>query len=88
MDVMPPRDNSLVLIGGIGTPQTIGKITSLEMFSKRQSTSPNLSRNTQTFDASVDRKLANDGDYTSIFRNMMVVNCPTVPAPTSIHAVG
>ena len=39
----------------------------LDVLNKWQSTSPSVSRNTQTFDASVDGNLSNDRDSTSVF---------------------
>ena len=69
--VRTPHGNSLVLIKGIRTPSTRGHSESLKIFSKRQSMSPSFSRNTQIFDASIDRKLANDGDSTSIFSKVI-----------------
>ena len=48
-------------------PPTRGRSGSLQVINKRQSTVYEKIRNTQKFDASVDRNLANGGDYTSIF---------------------
>ena len=69
--VNPPQGNSTVMIGGIGVSLTRGHSGSLDVLNKQQSTSPRVSRNTQKFDASVDKKLANDGYSTSIFSKVI-----------------
>ena len=64
ISISSPPANSPVLIGGIGSPSTRGHSGTLDIFSKRKSMSPSFIRNTQKFDASVDRKFSNDEDYT------------------------
>ena len=48
-----------------------GHSVSLRVLSKQQPTVPEKIRDTQTFYASIDRKLANDGDSTSIFNKLI-----------------
>ena len=50
-----------------------GHSESLQVFNKRQSTVSEKLGIPKKFDTSVDRKLANDGDYTSIFSK--VIGC-------------
>ena len=71
ISVRSPWTNSPVLIGGNGVPSTRGHSGSLQKFNKRKSTVSEKIRDTQTFDASIDGKLANDGDYTSIFSKVI-----------------
>ena len=66
-----PRDNVLVLIGGIDAPLTMLNSESLNVLNKRQSTSPSVTRNTQKFDAYVDGNLDDDRDSTSILRKVL-----------------
>ena len=49
----------------------MGYSGSLEIFNKRQFTSPRISRNTQECDAYIDGNLAYDKYYTSIFRKVL-----------------
>ena len=42
-----------------------------DVLNRRQSTPPSVSRKNQKFDTSVDRNLADDGYYTSIFRKLL-----------------
>ena len=83
-----PRDNMPVLIRDIVFPPTMGHIRSSEDLNKHQSTSPSISRNTQTFDASVDGNLANDGMLRPFLEKYWVENCLTVSAPTTIFSLG
>ena len=69
--IRSPQANSPVLIGGISVSPTRGNSGILEVLNKRQSTSQSSSSNTQNFDTSVDRKLANDGYSTSIFSKII-----------------
>ena len=69
--VRSPRDNSPVLIGGIGVYLASGHSGILKVLNKRPSTVSHRIRYTQKFDASVDRKLSNDGYYTSIFSKVI-----------------
>ena len=49
----------------------MGHSGSLNVLNKHQYTYPSVSRNTQKFDASVYGNLADDRDYTSIFRKVL-----------------
>ena len=69
--VRSPRDNRPVLIGGIIFPSTMGNGGSQDIIRKHQSTSPSVSRNAQTFYASVGINLTNDRDYAGIFSKVM-----------------
>ena len=69
----PPRANFLVLSGCLGFSPASGHSGILYVFNKRQSTVPDQIRDTQTFDTSVDRNLADDGDYMSTFSK--VIGC-------------
>ena len=83
--VRSPQDNGPVMIGGISVPPTMEHSGSLKFSNKQQSTSPRVSRNTQKFDASVNENLANDGDYTSIFSNLLVRELSESPS-TDIYS--
>ena len=61
------------MIGCIGVPPNRGCSGSLQVFNKLQSTVSDEIRDIQKLDISVDRKLANDGDYTSI--SSKVIGC-------------
>ena len=67
ISVRYPPANYPVLIGGINNPPNRGHSGSLQLFNKRQSTVSDKIGDTQKFDTSVDRNLANYGDSTSIF---------------------
>ena len=71
ISVIFPRVNSRVLIGGIGVPPTRGHSGSLQIFNKQKSTVSDKIGDTPKFGTSVDLKLANDGDYTSIFSKVI-----------------
>ena len=64
--VSPPRDNGIFLLGVIFVPPTMGNSGIQEIIKKRQSKYPNIGRNDQKFDASVDGNLADDRDSTAI----------------------
>ena len=49
----------------------MGHSVILEVLNKRKSTSPNVSRNIQKFDASIDENLANDEYSASIFSKVI-----------------
>ena len=61
------RDNSLVLIGGIGVFPTSGHSGRLQVLNKQQSTVYVKIGDTQKSDASIDRKLPHHLDSASIF---------------------
>ena len=71
--VRSPRDNSPVLIGGIGVSPASGHSGILQVFNKPQSTVSDKIRDTQKFDTSIDRKLSDDQDSASIFSK--VIGC-------------
>ena len=72
-DVMasPPRDNGPVLIGGTTVYPECGTMGGLEILNKHGSTSYVEIRDTQKLDTSIDGNLAEDGDYTTIIRNVI-----------------
>ena len=59
------------MIGCIGAPATRGNSGILQVFNKRQYTVSDKIGDTQKLDTSVDIKLDNDRDSTSIFRNVI-----------------
>ena len=65
------RDNGPVLIEGIVVPPTMGNSGGQEIFNKRRSTSSSITRNAQTFDASVDINLADDRYSMEIFSKVL-----------------
>ena len=69
--VRNPRDNRSVLIVDMVVPPTMGNSGSQEIIKKWQSTYLSVTRNSQKFDASVDRNLTNDGYYAAIFRKVL-----------------
>ena len=71
MAIKSPQANYPLMIGGIGVSLTREHSGSLVVLNKRQSTVSEKIGNTQKFDISVDGKLANDEDSTSIFSKVI-----------------
>ena len=69
--VRSPRNNSLVLIGGITMSPASGISGRFKVFNKQQSNSPGKIRDTQKLDTSIDINFPNDWYSASIFSKII-----------------
>ena len=66
-----PRENGPVLIVGTTASPTCGIMGTQETFNKQGSTGSAETGDTEKFDTSIDENLADNGDSTPIFSNLI-----------------